>query len=48
MHALPSLEILDITGTQVDRDAVKGLTDGLNHSNLKVLKIDAEPTLLFW
>ena len=41
MHALPSLEILDITSTQLDRDAVNALTDGLNHSNLKVLKIDA-------
>ena len=41
MHALPSLEILDITSTQLDRDAVSALTDGLNHPNLKVLKIDA-------
>ena len=41
MHALPSLEILDITSTQLGRDAVNALTDGLNHSNLKVLKIDA-------
>ena len=41
IHALPSLEILDITNTQLDRDAVSALTDGLNHSNLKILKIDA-------
>ena len=40
MHAQPSLQILDLTGTQLGEDAVRALTSDLNHSNLQVLKID--------
>ena len=41
MHALPSLEVLDITNTQLGKEAVKALTSDLNHSNIQILKIDA-------
>ena len=40
MHALPSLEVLDLTDTQLGEDAVRALTSNLNHSNLQMLKID--------
>ena len=40
MHALPKLEVLDLTDTQLGKDAVRALTSDLNHSNLQVLKID--------
>ena len=41
MHALPSLEVLDLTDTQLGDDAVRALTGELkSHSNLQVLKID--------
>ena len=40
IHILPSLEILDITNTQLGEEAVRALTSDLTHSNLQVLKID--------
>ena len=40
MHILPSLEILDLSDTQLGEDAVRTLTSDLNHSNLQILKID--------
>ena len=45
IHMLPSLEILDITNTQLGEEAVSALTGGSKHSNLhpnlQVLKIGA-------
>ena len=41
MHILPSLQILDITNTQLGKDAVEALTCDLNHSNLVMVEIDA-------
>ena len=41
MHALPSLEVLDLTNTQLGEDVVRALTGELkSQSNLQVLKID--------
>ena len=41
VHALPCLEILDITSTYLGTDEVKALTEGIHHSNLQIMKIDA-------
>ena len=49
MHVLPSLEILDITNTQLGEEAVSALIGGNKHSNphpnLQVLKIDKNDLL---
>lgn len=47
MHALPFLEVLDITNTQLGEDAVGALTSGMNHPNLQVIKIDASENSLY-
>ena len=41
VHALPYLEVLDITSTYLGTHEVKALTEGIHHSNLQIMKIDA-------